>query len=31
MSIKGDVLPQYLGSGDPALTGYYPNPNRRIS
>ena len=24
MSIKGDVLPQYLGSGDPALTGYYP-------
>lgn len=24
MSIKGDVLPQYLGSGDPVLTGYYP-------
>ncbi|MDX6530441.1 MAG: hypothetical protein QOH41_2731 [Blastocatellia bacterium] len=24
MSIKGNVLPQYLGSGDPALKDYYP-------
>lgn len=24
MSIKGDVVPTYLGSGDPTLTGYYP-------
>ena len=24
MSTKGDVLPQYLGSGDPALKDYYP-------
>ena len=24
MSIKGDVPPQYLGSGNPALAGYYP-------
>ena len=24
MSIKNDVLPQYLGSGDPALRDYYP-------
>jgi hypothetical protein len=24
MSTKGNVLPQYLGSGDPALTDYYP-------
>jgi hypothetical protein len=24
MSIKGNVLATYLGSGDPALTGYYP-------
>ena len=24
MSIKGDVLAQYLGSGDPALKDYYP-------
>ena len=24
MSTKGDVLPQYLGSGDPALKNYYP-------
>ena len=24
MSIKSDVLPQYLGSGDPALKDYYP-------
>ena len=24
MSIKGNVLPEYLGSGDPALKDYYP-------
>jgi len=24
MTTKGEVLPQYLGSGDPALVGYYP-------
>jgi hypothetical protein len=24
MSTKGNVLPQYLGSGDPALKDYYP-------
>src|SRR5258708_17701731 len=24
MSTKGNVLPQYLGSGDPALKNYYP-------
>ena len=24
MSTKENVLPQYLGSGDPALKGYYP-------
>jgi len=24
MSIKSDALPQYLGSGDPALKDYYP-------
>jgi hypothetical protein len=24
VSTKGDVLPQYLGSGDPALKAYYP-------
>jgi hypothetical protein len=24
MSIKGNVLAQYLGSGDPALKDYYP-------
>src|SRR5258706_5114766 len=24
MSIKGNGLPQYLGSGDPALKDYYP-------
>ena len=24
MSIKGNVLAQYLGSGDPALKEYYP-------
>ena len=24
MSTKGDVLAQYLGSGDPALKNYYP-------
>ena len=24
MSTKGNVLAQYLGSGDPALTNYYP-------
>ena len=24
MSTKGDVLAQYLGSGDPALKDYYP-------
>ena len=24
MSISNDVLPQYLGSGDPALKDYYP-------
>ena len=24
MSITGNVLPQYLGPGDPALKGYYP-------
>ena len=24
MSIKGDVLAQYLGHGDPALADYYP-------
>jgi len=24
MSVKGNVLPQYLGSGDPALKDYYP-------
>src|SRR5690349_11186236 len=24
MSIKSNVLPQYLGSGDPALKDYYP-------
>jgi hypothetical protein len=24
MSIKSDLLPQYLGSGDPALKDYYP-------
>jgi hypothetical protein len=25
MSTKGNVLPQYLGSGDPALKDYYPH------
>ena len=24
MSTKGEAIPQYLGSGDPALVGYYP-------
>jgi hypothetical protein len=24
MTIKGDVLPEYLGHGDPALAHYYP-------
>ena len=24
MTIKGNVLATYLGSGDPTLTGYYP-------
>lgn len=24
MTIEGDVLPQYLGRGDPALADYYP-------
>ena len=24
MSITGNALPQYLGTGDPALKGYYP-------
>ena len=24
MSIKGNVLAQYLGSGDPSLKDYYP-------
>ena len=24
MTTKGEVLPQYLGSGNPALVGYYP-------
>jgi len=24
MSTSASVLPQYLGSGDPALKGYYP-------
>ena len=31
MSIKSDALPQYLGSGDPALKDYYPEWLKNIA